>query len=120
MISNYMCLLKKGEIHEGFAEEVTKRRILVGGVWQNGRNGEGGSERVTYQHRGAGRASLGCSGLCEGNFLRLSARQEQMDDVGRGYAVIVECSRKDLQCSVVGHWVSWKELGRDWREAVLG
>lgn len=81
----------------------------------------GGSERVTHQHRAAGRVSLGCSGLGEGNFLRLSDQQEWVDHVGRDdYAVTVDCSRKDPRCFMVGHWVSGKELGRDQREAVLG
>lgn len=38
----------------------------------------GGSERATHQHRAAGRASLGCSGRGEGNFLRLSDQQERV------------------------------------------
>lgn len=47
--------------------------------------------------------------------------QELVNNVGRDeYAVIVECSTKDLRCSVVGHWISLSELGRGQREAMLG
>lgn len=41
--STYRWLLTKRRIHERMIEEMAKNGSLVGGVWQNGGNGEGRS-----------------------------------------------------------------------------
>lgn len=60
--------------------------------------------------------------ITSGGYLVESAHwQELVNNVRRDeYAVIVECSTKNLRCAVIGHWVSLNKLGRGQREAKLG